>query len=189
MKWQKWRKIVFIALVVLVVGLIIAFQFSEYNINPEDIRQYLKKFGIWAPSIFIALYTLGVIFLPATPFIVAAGILFGIKYGFIYTIIGSVLSSVILFNISRRLGKEWVENILEKKYFVRLNQYNQKLANNAVWDLVILRIIPFVPLNVLNILMGVSRIKTEDYVIGTILGLIPSNIVIVYFGNLLIKMF
>ena len=43
------------------------------------------------------------------------------------------------------------------------------------------------PFNVLNILMGVSKIKTQDYLIGTLFGLIPSNVLAVYFGYLMTK--
>lgn len=187
MKWQKLQKTVFIVFLVLVIGLLFIYEIFGDNFGLDQIRQYLKDFGIWAPLVFLVIYTFGTIFIPSTPFMAIAGILFGFKYGLIYTLIGGFLSSVIVFTFSRKLGKEKVENILENKYLKPLGKYNERLESGGAWDLVILRIVPIMPFNVLNILMGVSRIKTGDYVIGTMLGLIPSNILTVYFGNIISK--
>ena len=44
-----------------------------------------------------------------------------------------------------------------------IGEYNQKLENKGVLDLVVLRILPIMPFNVLNILMGVSRINIQNY--------------------------
>ena len=174
---------------VLIIGLFFLFQFLGYDINSENIRVFLKDFGILAPLIFIVLYTIGIFFIPATPFMVAAGILFGFKYGLIYTFIGGFLSSTIIFYISRKLGKEWVEKILEYKYLKHLNEYNKRLETGAIWDVIILRVTPIMPFNALNILLGVSKIKTKDYIIGTILGIIPTNVLTVYLGTLISNIF
>lgn len=118
-----------------------------------------------------------------------AGILFGFKYGLIYTIIGGFLSAIIVFAISRILGKGRADIFLQHKYLKLLEGYNKRLGEGAIWDLIIFRVTPIMPFNILNILMGISRIKTQDFVIGTILGLIPSNILTVYLGILIIEIF
>ena len=174
---------------VLVVGLFFLFQILGYDIDSESIRQYVKDFGIWAPLIFIILYALGAFFIPATPFMIAAGILFGFKYGLIYTIISGLLSSTIVFVVSRKLGKEWIEKILEHRYMRHLNEYNKRLETGAIWDIMLLRITPIMPFNALNILMGVSKVKTRDYILGSLIGLIPSNILTVYIGTFITKIF
>ncbi|MEK7116966.1 MAG: TVP38/TMEM64 family protein [Patescibacteria group bacterium] len=189
MKWQKLQKITLVAFLILIISSLFLYQILGDGIDVETIRQYLKDFGIWAPLIFIMLYTFGTIFIPSTPFMAIAGILFGFKYGLAYTIIGGFLSSIIVFTISRKLGKDKVDRILEHKYLEHLSRYNKRLEEGAVWDLIILRATPIMPFNVLNILMGVSKIKTEDYIIGTMLGLIPSNILTVYFGDIISKIF
>jgi uncharacterized membrane protein YdjX (TVP38/TMEM64 family) len=189
MEWQKLRKVVFISFLVLIIGLIVLFEILGYDVKAEDIRQYVKDFGVWAPLIFIILYSLGTFFIPATPFMLAAGILFGFQYGLIYTVVSGLLSSTIVFIISRKLGKTWVEKILEHKYLKYLNKYNQRLERGAIWDIMLLRMTPIMPFNALNVLMGVSRITTRDYIIGTLLGLIPSNVLTVYVGAFITKIF
>jgi uncharacterized membrane protein YdjX (TVP38/TMEM64 family) len=189
MNWPKLQKIIFISFIVFIIGLIVVFEISGNDVKAEDIRQYVKDFGIWAPLIFIVLYSLGTFFIPATPFMLAAGILFGFEYGLIYTIVSGFLSSTFVFIISRRLGKEWVEKILEHRYLKYLNKYNQRLERGAIWDIMLLRMTPIMPFNALNVLMGVSKITIKDYVIGTLLGLIPSNVLTVYIGAFITKIF
>lgn len=189
MIWRKLQKMVFVTFLILIIVFIVLYQIFGDSLDLESIRIYLKNFGIWAPVVFILIYALGTIFIPSTPFMAIAGILFGFKFGLIYTLIGGFLSSFTVFNTSRKLGKERVEKILTHKYLSPLEKYNKRLESGGFWDLVILRVIPIMPFNVLNILMGVSRIKTENYLLGTIIGLIPSNVLAVYFGDFMAKLF
>lgn len=189
MKWhklQKWVFIIFISIVITCITLYYALT-DETSINA--FRNGLGKFGIWAPLVFVILYTFGTIFIPTTPFMIIAGILFGFKYGILYTLISGFLSSILVFAIARELGKDWVESILKKKHLKYLEKYDERLAKNGILDLMIFRIMPIMPFNILNILMGVSKIKTEDYILGTMLGLTPSIALTVYFGTFIPKLF
>ena len=183
------QRVVFVSFLVLIIGLFFLLQHFGYDVDPESIRAYLKDFGLWAPLIFIIIYTIGTFFIPATPFMIAAGIFFGFKYGLLYTLISGFFSSTIVFYISRKLGKEWVEKILEHRYLKHLHEYNKRLETGAIWDIIILRATPIMPFNALNILLGVSRVKTRDYIIGTMLGIIPTNVLTVYLGALISNIF
>lgn len=188
-QFDRWRSVIFAIFVLLVIFGFVIYDSAENQVHLSDFQTTAKELGLWAPIVFILFYIVGVIFLPSTPFMVLAGILFGFKLGFIYSLIGSLVSANLVFKISRHLGKEWVENILQKKYLRKIGEYNQKLENKGVLDLVVLRILPIMPFNVLNILMGVSRINIQNYMLGNIIGLLPSIIITVYFGNLLVKLF
>lgn len=188
MKWHKLQRVAFVVFLVLIIGSLLVYEILG-GFDSEQAGQHLKEFGIWMPLIFIVFYTVGTIFIPSTPFMAAAGILFGFKYGLIYTIIGGFLSSIIVFSISRSLGKGHAENLLENKYLKYLDKYNRRLGEDGIWDIIILRNTPIMPFNVLNILMGVSKVKTEDYILGTIIGLTPTNILTVYFGDIISKIF
>lgn len=176
----------FIILVIIAAALYVVF---KDNMSFQVFRETIQNFGIWAPIVFIILYVLGTIFIPSTPFMAAAGILFGFKYGLLYTVIGGLVSSLVTFALSRKLGKDWVDNILKNKYLKILDKYNNRLENGGILDLIAWRIAPIMPFNALNILMGVSRIKTREYIIGTLLGLAPSNVLAVYFGTVIVKIF
>lgn len=173
----------------MIIFSVIFYQIFADQIDFSQVRQQLRDFGVWAPVVFIFLYTVGTIFIPSTPFMIVAGILFGFGYGLLYSVIGGFLSSISVFAISRKLGKDWVESILQNKHLKYINKYNKRLGNGATWDITFLRMTPIMPFNVLNILMGISKVKTQNYIVGTLLGLAPSNVLAVYTGAFLIKIF
>ena len=123
------------------------YQIFAEQIDLSQVRQQLRDFGVWAPAVFIFLYTVGTIFIPSTPFMVVAGILFGFGYGLLYSVIGGFLSSILVFIIARKLGKGWVESILKNKHLKYINKYNKRLENGATWDLIFLRMTPIMPFN------------------------------------------
>lgn len=183
------QRVVFVVFIVLIISSLLVYEIFSDGFSSGQARQYLKEFGIWMPLIFIIFYTIGTIFIPSTPFMAIAGILFGFKYGLLYTIIGGFLSSIIVFYISRNLGRKRAENLLENKYLKYVDKYNKRLEKDGIWDLIILRNTPIMPFNILNVLMGMSKIKTEKYILGTVIGLIPTNILTVYFGDIISKIF
>jgi len=189
MKWQKLQKIMFIVFLILVIVSIILYKIFGENLDITQVNNQLKSFGIWAPIIFIVIYTFGTIFIPSTPFMAIAGIFFDFTYGLIYTIIGGLLSSIVVFAFARKTGQDSVEKLLKNKYAGYLTKYDARLKEGGIFSLIILRIMPIMPFNVLNILMGISKIEIRNYVIGTVLGLIPSNVVTVYFGSFITKLF
>lgn len=188
-KWQKFQKFVFISFLILIILSVIFYQIFADQIDLSQVRQGLRDFGVWAPVVFIFIYTVGTIFIPSTPFMVVSGILFGFGYGLLYTIIGGSLSSIFMFGLSRKLGRDWVESILKAKHLKYLVRYNKRLEEGATFDLILLRIAPIMPFNILNIFMGISKIKINNYITGTLLGLVPSNVLAVYAGAFLIKIF
>ena len=189
MKYQRLQRAAFWAFLILMVGSLALYAAFRESLDLNGLRESLRDFGIWAPLAFIIIYILGTIFIPSTPFMSLAGILFGFKYGLIYTVISGFLSSALMFFIARKLGKERVEEILKSRHLKFLTKYNRRLESGGIWNLIILRLVPIMPFNLLNLLMGVSKIKMRAYMIGTVLGLIPSNIVTVYFGNILARFF
>ena len=148
---------------------------------------FIDSFGIWAPISFIILYVVVSIFLPTTPLMALAGAVFGFKYGILYTTTGGLISSIITFQIARILGRPEVEELLtSNRLLSSLNKYDNKLESHGILTTIILRLLPVMPFNMLNIFMGISSVKRKDYMLGTLLGLLPSNLISVYFGSSII---
>lgn len=189
MKRTKLQKILILLLLGLILSSSLFYHRLDNNNFIDQMRETLGSFGIWAPLIFILVYIFATIFIPSTSFMILAGILFGFKFGLLYTIIGGFISAMIVFFSSRSLGKSWVESVLKHKNLKYLEKYNGRLGRDGVLDLIILRAIPIMPFNILNFSMGVSKIKTRNYIIGTLVGLIPSNLFAVYLGTLITRIF
>ena len=160
---------------------------NDYDI--DAVGEFIRSFGLWSSFIFVLFYAIAAIFIPTTPLMVAAGLLFGFRYGFFYSIIGGFISMLITFFFARKTGRESIEKILKNKRAKYLEKYDNRLKKNGILDLIILRILPVMPFNILNIIMGISKISLREYIIGSLIGLIPSHIATVYLGTLVTKIF
>ena len=187
MNEQKIQKFIFIFLLILIISFIFVYHGAEKSFSLEQMHNHINDYGIWAPLVFLSLYIIFTTFAPSSPFMALAGVLFGFKYGILYSIIGNLISALIMFYIARILGKSWVDKILEHRHMRHINSYNKRLESGATIDLIILRMAPIMPSNILNIMMGVSKMKLKPYIIGTVIGLIPSIFITVYFGELISK--
>ena len=179
-RWQNWAFGIFSVL--LLSGLIIYNVWGE-EVPINELKFYINDLGIWAPIVFVVLYAFATIFIPSTPFMALSGVLFGFKYGLLYTVIGGFISAMFVFILSRLLGAAFSEKILRNERLKKIGDYNESFREHGLWSLIILRIMPVMPFNVLNLLMGISKIKTRDYILGTLIGLAPSNVITVYFGS------
>ena len=111
-----WHKKLFNAFFV-VIGLWILLTWlgslSELFKSADVAKQYILSFGAAAPLFFIGLQVLQVIVAPipgqAAGF--AGGYVFGWKWGIVYTMIGLTLGSFIVFVLSRRLGRGFVDKL------------------------------------------------------------------------------
>lgn len=189
MFWPKLQRVVSIIFLAAVITLLIIYWIYGDNWNFDQAQNYLKSFGIWAPIVFIIIFTLGTIFIPSTPFMIVGGALFGFVFGLVYSIIGGMISAIIVFYVARNLNKSDVEKILQSKYLKPLEKYNGRLESGGMLDLVFLRLLPIMPFNVLNIIMGVSKINLRNYISGTLIGFLPNNALTIYLGTLAIKLF
>lgn len=181
--YQKWQERAFVLFSSLLILGLIAYNIWGKEVPINELKFYINNLGIWAPIVFIALYAFATIFIPSTPFMAISGVLFGFKYGLIYTVIGGFVSAMFVFGLSRILGASFSEKILRHERFKKIGEYNESINEHGLWSLIVLRIMPVMPFNVLNLLMGISKIKVRDYILGTLIGLAPSNVITVYFGS------
>ncbi|QUS60161.1 TVP38/TMEM64 family protein [Synechocystis sp. PCC 7339] len=142
----------------------------------------VKNLGWWAPSIYIAAYNLAtILLLPGSLLTMKGGCLFGWWWGTIYTTIAAMIGATIAFLIGRHFSRNWVQK--------KMTKYPKfKLLNAAVkkdgWKIVILtRLSPIFPFNLLNYGFGVTDVSLKDYILGS-LAMIPATIAYTYIGSL-----
>jgi uncharacterized membrane protein YdjX (TVP38/TMEM64 family) len=174
------RSLIKAALLVVIIGGVAALYFSPLRayLSREHIRgtiDYLR--GLWyGPLVLILSYAIGCVFaVPATVFVVSAGVIWGWKLGGLYSLIGGVLGATASFLVARFLG----EGVLQR--FGRLGRAVEKQVDHAGFkSLLVLRLIPIFPFAVLNYGAGVAGVKLTDFVFATALGVMPSNFVFAY---------
>ncbi|MCL5885141.1 MAG: VTT domain-containing protein [Deltaproteobacteria bacterium] len=132
--------------------------------------------GPLGPALFIFIYTLGVLLLPATPFTIAGAVIFGKFYGMLYNLAADTLGASISFYLGRYFLHGVARGFLES----RMPWLDRKAAEEGFSVIFYLRIFWF-PFIVLNYAAGATRIRFRDYLLVTVLGLLPPVFIFTYF--------
>lgn len=135
-----------------------------------------------APLLIVAKIIGAMLFLPGAPLTLLAGALLGKVEGTIVSLIGNILGATFAFLIARFLLRDFVKEKLFKRY-PKIASYEKRFFDHGLKTVIVLRLIPLFPFNALNYLLGVTRVSTKDYILGTSIGIIPGTIVFVYFGD------
>jgi len=135
----------------------------------------------WAPAALIASYVilcpLGV---PASPMMIAGGLVFGPVAGSIYNIVGTFLGGVLTYFLGRGLGRDFVLHLVGN----RLKRVERAIHRRGFWGMVGLRFLPL-PYPLINYTAALAGVRPALFVITTAIGLIPGVAVFTYFASLL----
>lgn len=152
---------------------------------PHDRIQYIvKSSGNLAPVVYIVLFAiLPIFFFPVPVLALAAGMAFGLWSGTLYTIIGAFINCSLMFFIARYLGKDSIDRMVQDKLSDNIKAKIYGSDSNLGLFILILRLIPVVPYNIINYVSGLSNISYRKYIFYSILGVIPGTIVFLNVGD------
>lgn len=108
-----------------------------------------------------------------------AGALFGVVVGTLIVSFASTMGATLAFLSSRYLLRDWVQG----KFGERLRAVDDGLEKDGAFYLFTLRLIPLFPFFVINLLMGLTRIKTGTFFWVSQIGMLPATIVFVNAGT------
>ena len=144
------------------------------------IDHFVRAAGAFGPAVFVLLYGIGVLALPATPFTAAGALIFGKYLGTVCSLLGALAGASASFLLGRYFLRDFAERLLSGK----LSNLDRKAEEHGFSVVFYLRIFWF-PFIVLNYGAGATRIRFPDYFWGTFLGILPAiAIVSFFFGNL-----
>ncbi len=148
--------------------------------TPETIRDQVVSWGPWGPLGYMVLFT----FVPLTLFpdavlAIASGMAFGMGKGFVLTWLGALLGGSLAFWLARLIGQEAMEKLL-----TRLGHKPHGVpAMKGFLSILVLRLIPLVPFDVVSYGAGLSHVRYRDFLGATALGIIPGVCVYVNIGD------
>ncbi|MFP5213971.1 MAG: VTT domain-containing protein, partial [Acidobacteriota bacterium] len=133
-----------------------------------------------APLIVMAAYSIGgLVVFPVTLLVVATAVAFSTFTAFWYSLMGCLSSAITLFMVGHFMGRETVRRFAGS----RLNRLSRTLAQQGLLTVITLRLFPVAPYTVINFVAGASHIRFRDYILGTILGLLPGILAITILGD------
>lgn len=133
--------------------------------------------------IYIGLYVVATVcLLPGLILTIAAGVLFGLGAGTALASAGSVLGAVAAFFVGRTLARDWVGRKIAA--WPRFRALDSALATRGFWIVLLTRLSPLFPFNVLNYAYGVTGVRARDYIVASWIGMLPATVLYVYAGTL-----
>lgn len=155
------------------------------HITPGQLQAAISRWGSLAPLAYILSFTLlPAFFFPVAVLALAGGLLFGLFWGSVYTFIGAILNCTLMFLLARYAGREKVEALIQKKLSPVWQQRLQNLNSSGGFALlVILRLIPAVPYNLINYAFGLTAMPWRTYIIGSAIGIIPGTLAFINIGD------
>ncbi|MGB1258142.1 MAG: FAD-dependent oxidoreductase, partial [Thiolinea sp.] len=110
---------------------------------------------------------------------ILAGTLFGLVTGVIVVSFASTLGATLAFLVSRYL----LRDSLEARYADKLRVINEGVDKEGPLYLFAMRLVPLFPFFLVNLLMGLTRIKTPVFAFVSQIGMLAGTIVYVYAGT------
>jgi uncharacterized membrane protein YdjX (TVP38/TMEM64 family) len=142
---------------------------------------WVNGLGAWGPAVFIAGYAVATVaFIPGALLTLAAGVVFGVVRGTVYTFFGATLGASGAFLVSRYLARGAVERRLEGR--PRFAAVDRAVARQGWKIVVLLRLSPVFPFNLLNYALGLTRIPFLEYFLASV-AMLPGTLLYVYYGS------
>ena len=177
---NKWKLFLGIG---LAAALIVAAKFFNFQGILTNALSAIANLGPWGPAAFILIYIIAtVLFIPGSLLTLGSGVLFGILGGTVCVSIGSVLGATCAFLTGRYLTRDWVSKQIEGNQ--KFKAIDAAVASEG-WKIVLLtRLSPIFPFNLLNYAFGVTQVSLRDYFFASWIGMIPGTVMYVYIGSL-----
>jgi uncharacterized membrane protein YdjX (TVP38/TMEM64 family) len=136
-----------------------------------------------AGASFLAVYALAaVLVVPGTILTLGAGFVFGLPLGVALVSAGSVLGAVAAFLVGRFAARGWVERRIADR--PRFRALDTAARQDGFAIVLLARLSPLFPYNLLNYAFGVTAVRLRDYALASWLGMLPATLLYVYLGSL-----
>lgn len=144
--------------------------------------EYAAQNRLKSLTAFFIIYLLAsVLAVPAISILsLGAGAIFGFATACILVSFASTIGATLAFLLSRYLFRD----IVQRKFPVHLQEkLNTGVEKEGAFYLFTLRLFPVVPFFLINILMGLTPIKTPVFYLVSQAGMFPVSAVVTYSGN------
>ena len=170
-----------LALVVVLIaaGAAVCIWSYREGVTPEIFEAWIASLGIWAPIGFVLLYGVATVaMIPGGIFDLVGGAVFGPYLGTALDLAGGTLGAGLAFLVARYIARDW----LESRAGPRLQGVMRSVDAEGWQFVAFVRLVPIFPYNIVNYLLGLTRIPFHHYILATIVFMAPSTVVYTWFG-------
>ncbi|HKJ97538.1 MAG TPA: TVP38/TMEM64 family protein [Desulfotignum sp.] len=147
----------------------------------EMLMAYYRENTAAAIGIYMVIYIfVTALSLPgAAVMTLAGGAFFGLFTGTVIVSFASTIGATLAFLVSRFLLQNWVQTRFKDK----LQAINNGIEKEGAFYLFTLRLVPVFPFFIINLVMGLTPIKTRQFYLVSQIGMLPGTLVYVNAGT------
>lgn len=180
------RGLLLVTIVMLIAAFFI-FDIGQYltldslKAHQQDLAEYIQSNWLQAFVIYFVIYVAATaLSLPGAIILtLGAGALFGLGFGLLLASFASTIGATLAFLVSRFLLRDWVKATFSE----RIKAIDKGVEKDGPFYLLSLRLVPIFPFFVINLVMGVTSIKTVTYYFVSQIGMLIGTAVYVNAGT------
>jgi len=184
---MRIKKILLATLIAIVLILLLFFDVHHYLTLEYLISSKDRLNVYYQDNPLIVLVTYFVIYLASTAFSLpgatvlslAGGALFGLTAGTVVVSFASTIGATLAMLIARVLLRDWVNN----RFASQITTINSGMLKEGAFYLFTLRLLPAIPFFVINLVMGLTPLRTVTFFWVSQLGMLPATLVYVNAGS------
>jgi uncharacterized membrane protein YdjX (TVP38/TMEM64 family) len=150
-------------------------------LDPRALRAFVLGFGPFAPVVFVLLQATQVVVAPIPGQVVGlvGGYLFGPVWGTAYSLLGVAVGSTVVFVLSRRYGRPYVERFIVPE---TVAEFDDLVDSGGLVGLFLVFLIPGLPDDAVCFLAGLTRIPVSKLVLVAVVGRAPGFLLVAVVG-------
>ena len=183
-----------VAVIVVVAALVAAFlwfdlgrylDLEHLKSRQADIGAFYRENPLMVLTAYFAAYVAitGLSLPGAAIMTLAGGAVFGLLWGTVLVSLASTLGATVAFIVSRYILREGIQ----RRYGDRLKAINAGIERDGAFYLFTLRLVPAFPFFIINLVMGLTPMRTLTFALVSQLGMLPGTIVFVNAGTQLAR--
>lgn len=181
------KRVVLLAVLALGIGAFIALDLGRY-LSLEALQAQRAALIAWrdaqpvvASLAFFAIYVAATaLSLPGAVILtLAGGAVFGLVWGVLLVSFASTLGATGAFLVARYLARD----LVRQRFGERLSAIDQGIEREGAFYLFTLRLVPLFPFFLINLLLGLTRMRASTFFWVSQLGMLPGTLVYVNAGT------
>ena len=180
-------KFAVLAVIVALVAAFFVFDLKQYfsieyfQSQRAAIEAYFQAHPVQTGAIFFLVYVAvtGLSLPGAAILTLIAGAIFGLLWGTVIVSFASSIGATLAFLASRYVLRDWVQ----ARFGDKLKPINDGMAREGAFYLFALRLVPAFPFFVINLVMGLTPIRTPTFYWVSQVGMLAGTIAYVYAGT------
>lgn len=175
----RLKLVVLAAILLLLIVLALGLNSSTWEV--ADFQRWLTAWrerlgnpgSIW---VIAGIMLASIAAVPLGLIIAVVALLFGPLLGALLTLSGATIGAAISYGLGSYLGHDALCRFAGD----RVNRYSRQLGKRGILAVIVIRLLPIAPFAIVNMVAGTTHVRWRDFLLGTVIGMIPGVILIGY---------